>query len=331
MTDTSAPVETFASGRYSKRKRTQITYHLDELDVSDSESDFDTPQAKKRAVATSSRPLPKRKIFPFLNLPAEIRNIIYEYTLTDSSGINLVGVFKHKRRNVERISAKLQAELSQESGWSDSQRMNNGVRKTQEEPAPLVTSLLAVNKQIHQEGVDILYGKNEFIFTDSFALYNFMINLGPNRAKSLRTLRILGWLHGRAMKAYNHSCFSALVWATNITAFHIDSQIGWYRASKYGADQLYRDAFPWMEAVGMAKGKVDAIVDIIKFNEDHFDEHRGRYRWHTATQTSNEEMYAEFKTALRKSLGAQQQRVMAPTTSQTKRAKITKKVTEDEE
>jgi hypothetical protein len=63
-----------------------------------------------------------------------------------------------------------------------------------------------VSKQIHQEAVDTLYGKNEFIFTDSFALYNFMINLGPRGAKHLKTLRLRGWLYGRATKAYNHSC-----------------------------------------------------------------------------------------------------------------------------
>ena len=286
---------------------------------------------QKRAVAISSRPLPKRKIFPFLKLPAEIRNIIYEYTLTDPSGINLVGVFKHKRRNVERISAKLQASLAEGSSWSDAHRMNNSIRNNQEEePAPLVTSLLAVNKQIHQEGVDILYGKNEFIFTDSFALYNFMINLGPSRSKSLRTLRILGWLHGRAMKAYNHSCFAVLVWATNITAFHIDSQIGWYRASKYGADQLYRDAFPWMESVGMAQGKVDAVVDIIKLGEDNFDGRNSYHRYSSQAPKSNDDMYEEFKTALRKSLGAQRQRVIAPT-SQVKRVKVIKRVVDDEE
>jgi hypothetical protein len=38
--------EFFASGRYSKRKRTQITYTMDELDVSDSESDFESAPAK---------------------------------------------------------------------------------------------------------------------------------------------------------------------------------------------------------------------------------------------------------------------------------------------
>jgi hypothetical protein len=51
MTDSTAPAETFASGRYSKRKRTQITYHLDDLDFSDSESDFDSPQAKVRCTS----------------------------------------------------------------------------------------------------------------------------------------------------------------------------------------------------------------------------------------------------------------------------------------
>lgn len=51
MTDINAPVETFASGRYSKRKRTQVTYHLDDLDYSESESDFDAPQAKVRCTS----------------------------------------------------------------------------------------------------------------------------------------------------------------------------------------------------------------------------------------------------------------------------------------
>jgi hypothetical protein len=50
MTDTNAPVETFASGRYSKRKRTQVTFHLKELDFSEPESTFDIPQAKVRRI-----------------------------------------------------------------------------------------------------------------------------------------------------------------------------------------------------------------------------------------------------------------------------------------
>jgi hypothetical protein len=40
--------ETFASGRYSKRKRTQITYTMDEMDFSDTEADFEVIQEKAR-------------------------------------------------------------------------------------------------------------------------------------------------------------------------------------------------------------------------------------------------------------------------------------------
>jgi hypothetical protein len=260
-----------------------------------------------------------------MQLPAEIRNMIYEYALTDPSGINLVGVFKHKRRTVERISVQCQADMSKDSSWSVSFRMNDSIRNQHEEPVPLVPSLLAVNKQIHQEATDILYGKNEFILTDSFALYSFIINLGPSGAKHLKTLRILGWLSGRAMKAYNHSCFAVLVWATNITAFHIDCQIGWHRSSRFGSEQLYRDAFPWMEAVGLAQGKVDAAVDIIKLDETYFmNSRRSYYDSSSQTTESYKKRIDEFKAVLRTSLGAQQKRIMAQPSP--KRTKLAKKV-----
>jgi hypothetical protein len=48
MSEKAASQQTFASGRYSKRKRTQVTYYMDELDVSDSEFDFEGVQAKVR-------------------------------------------------------------------------------------------------------------------------------------------------------------------------------------------------------------------------------------------------------------------------------------------
>lgn len=48
MSNATASADTFASGRYSKRKRTQVTYHLDDLDYSDTESDFESPQTKVR-------------------------------------------------------------------------------------------------------------------------------------------------------------------------------------------------------------------------------------------------------------------------------------------
>jgi hypothetical protein len=248
-----------------------------------------TVDNQKRKAKTVSRPLPKRNIFPFMELPAEIRNMIYTYALTDSSGINLQATFKHKRRTVERISAECQEKLS---GYM---KMSDAVRAEVEEPMPLAPSLLAVSKQIHSEGLDILYG-NEFIFADSFALYAFLINVGPACAKHLKTIRLLGWGWGRAMKAYNHSCFAVLVWATNITAFHVD-------AYTHSAQQLYRDAFPWLEAIGSAKGKADAAVDVLHLSE-------AALRYYHRSNTHEDKVKA-FKAELSKFLDNQQKRVMA--------------------
>jgi hypothetical protein len=50
MSDVAVNEQTFASGRYSKRKRTQVSYHMDEMDVSDSESDFESVQTKVRRI-----------------------------------------------------------------------------------------------------------------------------------------------------------------------------------------------------------------------------------------------------------------------------------------
>lgn len=46
------PTDTFASGRYSKRKRTPISYVMEELEVSDDESEFERPLVKVRKRVT---------------------------------------------------------------------------------------------------------------------------------------------------------------------------------------------------------------------------------------------------------------------------------------
>lgn len=245
--------------------------------------------------------------------------MIYSYALIDPSGIHLVGTFKHRRRTVERISGELHDDLAHGMSWSAA-RINNCAREKFAAPVTLVPALLAVNKQIYQEARDILYN-NEFVFGDSFALYNFMLNISPSGAKQLKYLRIKEWAHGRGMKGYNHSCFAVLVQATNIKSFRFDRLSGWSRDVNGSASQLYRDAFPWLEAVGVAKGKADAAVDVLNYDEDLFDSgywHQGTYR-----SVSGEAKRDQMLDTLRDLLVAQQKRVMAPP----KKKKKTKKVT----
>lgn len=242
-----------------------------------------------------------------MELPSEIRNIIYGYALEDPSGINLVATFRNKRRTVERVSAETQSQISGGTYSYSVRQMNDELRNKREDPVALVPSLLAVCKQIYQESRDILYG-NEFIFADTFALYSLLINLGPAGAKNLKHLRVMEWGHGRATKAYNHSCFAVLVWATNLKILHLDKPSGRARNPKNVADQFYRDAFPWLEAVGMAKGKVDAAVDVLRIDAEEFD--YIYYRQSNQNLLSAEEKRDQFLGALAKLLGAQQKRVM---------------------
>jgi hypothetical protein len=237
--------------------------------------------------------------------------MIYSYTLSDPSGIHLVGCFKNTRRTVERISAETQADISSSRHYYAASTMNNDVRAKHEDPVVLVPALLAVNKQIHQESHSILYA-NEFVFPNGFALYNFMLNLGPSGAKYLKKLRLLHWDYSRTMKTYNHSCFAVLVWATNLAKLSVPTN---------SASQLYRDAFPWMEAVGAAKGKVDAALDALSINGDSLE----RSSWNTRAVSAPKSLEA-FRARLEVLLGAQQKRVMATTT--TKKRKIASSVGE---
>ncbi|KAI2484008.1 hypothetical protein Ptr902_02948 [Pyrenophora tritici-repentis] len=306
----SASTDTFASGRYSKRNRAQITYEMDNVHASDEDSDFESLPVKKKHKTKSTKPsaekpLPKHKIFPFMQLPAEIRNIIYEYTLTDPLGISFIATIHNRRRQTQRISAALQRRMSEGSYYRTKNTISTDTDTQDEEPAPLVPALLAVCKQMHSEGKDILYG-NDFVFADSFALYSFMINLGTSGAKNMKKITLRGWLDGRATKAYNHSCFAALLPATNLTSVVIETPGSYSSQPKRIAHQLYRDAFPWLEAVAAAKGKVDAALDVLQLGDGFF-----RQPWGRQSQSSDRKAKTkEFMTELGKLLRAQHMRVM---------------------
>jgi hypothetical protein len=105
----------------------------------------------------------------------------------------------------------------------------------------------------------------------------------------------------------------------NIKTLRIDRLSGWNRDPKGSASKLYRDAFPWLEAVGVAKGKADAAVDMLDFNEELFDYHY--YHQNVQRTVSGEEKRDQFLESMRHLLVAQQKRVMAPAKKKTKKAK----------
>ncbi|KAF2790662.1 hypothetical protein K505DRAFT_250696 [Melanomma pulvis-pyrius CBS 109.77] len=301
MSQQQTPQEPATSARYSKRKRVQINYYEGASDTDDAvdsrfEDSENESQDLKQKPAHSSKPLPKRKIFPFLKLPAEIRNVIYGYCLADPRGVYLFSTTKDRRRTVRRASTYYMEHIyhrqlyglrqhddrqQPEHWWRfilDNTTEDSELKDFLMRWVSLAPSLLATNKQISAEGRDILYG-NEFKMDDTMALHSFMVDIGPRMASLLTRVTLRAWDMGRGVhKAYNHACFCMLTSATNIQKFTIEGPVSLRYNPKGIACQLYRDGFPWLEAVGIAKGKVDAAVDLIHLTQSTLSRGRRNYR-----------------------------------------------------
>jgi hypothetical protein len=248
-----------------------------------------------------SKPLPKRKIFPFNSLPAELKNTIYNHALTDPNGVFLISKLKHYRRIVKRdvfngtnYGHYGRRRYAQPQPASDSDSDSASVTLP-----TLVPNLLVLNHQIYSEAQPILYGSNEFILEDTTALYRFLANIGPRNAAVLVDVTIKGWGQSKAHKALNHPAFTLLASAVNLRRLHLDCRIGWYGSPTRLAMQVYRDAFHWLEAVGSAKGKWDAALQVIEVHEENFN---GCAYRHVSVQTkpSYEEQMEVFRNELRK-------------------------------
>jgi hypothetical protein len=101
------------------------------------------------------------KALPFLNLPREVRDQIYSYALLAPSNV------KPEPRPIYLLSLE---PLS----WK-----------------PPTPGLCLVNKQLHDEGIEILYGKNTFCFQNPGELLRFEDQIGDQNRDLMHSLEIL--------------------------------------------------------------------------------------------------------------------------------------------
>ena len=90
-----------------------------------------------------------------------------------------------------------------------------------------------------------------------------------------------------------------LVDAVNLRRFELDCEIFWRSEPKRTAKQVYRDGFHWLEAVGAAKGKCDAAVEIVDISDECLI--RGYYLGGEREQTLDE-LREQFRAELRRLL-----------------------------
>jgi hypothetical protein len=143
---------------------------------------------------------------------------------------------------------------------------------------------------------------NAFVLEDTTALHSFLATIGPRNSVLLADVTIKAWGYSKAHKALNHPAFTLLVNAVNLRRLHLDCRLHWRSNPKSVAMQVYRDGFHWLEAVGVAKGKFDAAVEIIELLPDSLNS-----RWYGAgsggpAKPSHEEQMKLFRNELTKLL-----------------------------
>ncbi|KAL1643305.1 hypothetical protein SLS58_004976 [Diplodia intermedia] len=102
--------------------------------------------------------------FPFMKLPRQVRDMIYSHAMTYKPFPNLeeepfdsVHISLDRRSNPVRILLDWNSSKLKPNGWR-----SGGFRWSES----LTPGLLRINRQIHQEAVQILYGRNKFDLED---------------------------------------------------------------------------------------------------------------------------------------------------------------------
>ena len=242
-----------------------------------------------------------------MELPAELRNKIYEHCLIDYKCIYLRSRQRKHRNYVVRSPMEKSFHWSGRivnpcSGARRRQIANAKAQGSATAIAALVVSILLISKQIFNEASPMLYAQSIHV-TDTHTLLLFLAQLTPRCASMLRNINIHSWGPSRGVKGVNFSAMFLLAvsGATNLERltfdFALSSSFVYYGcrggSAPPGPERLarmvYRNCYPWLDAVAAAKGDRNAGVDVLKMNNYNFHAYV-EYRRSTG---GGKEVYAE--------------------------------------
>lgn len=225
-----------------------------------------------------------------MELPPELRDMIYEMALTDVNGISIAAKTKAYRRGICRSPIY-------------DQYHGSGHEIAPKERS-LVPNILAVSKQIQNEASNILYGQR-LVFDDTDALHRFLAVIGLRNQQRLLYIDLTEFCTGRNTRALNHCAFMSLAGAMNLKTLRLNSSHWYYSSAKGFARGLYCDSHFFLEAYGAANGRKDAAIDILQLDDGRFDSFSSSYRTGAVVKKAyGEEARVEFRAELCRLLGA---------------------------
>ncbi|KAF2664266.1 hypothetical protein BT63DRAFT_460571 [Microthyrium microscopicum] len=293
--------------RYPKRMRSAISYtETDDLSESEvayeskDDVDFEAPVKKQKKASNvrkahaladdklTDEQKRQRAIFPFLRLPGEIRNEIYQWCLCVDGGQPIKihsPPIKYPGR-VSYITAKQKALVSEQSGHSN---------KTESRPKYLLVPhlmprILLLNLQINQEATPFLY-QNRFIFSTTRALHAFLVKVGKNNCNHLRNIAICRLSRKDRVSRYDiFMTLQQLTTCTNVQSIDMDpflESLEWNRFNvtlngnlsdgsvevelKAFAEHFWAATSHWFRAVALAKRNIFAGLQILVFADDSLE------------------------------------------------------------
>jgi hypothetical protein len=179
---------------------------------------------KKLKAQPTKEKLPKSKIFPFMSLPAELRNRIYEIALQDQDH-HINSRMHYHRRIAYRISVRefktLNINYPNRSCWKRWRTpLPTKCAATGEEIldpvcVQLAPVLLRVSRQIYHEAIFYLYS-SPIVCLDMQALHAFLTMIGPRRRAMLRDVEVTEWGTTAAHKSLNFPAISLLADAVKL-------------------------------------------------------------------------------------------------------------------
>ncbi|KAJ4367073.1 hypothetical protein N0V83_007603 [Neocucurbitaria cava] len=137
-----------------------------------------------------STPAPETTTSPFLRLPIELRRLVYQHVLPHTTTFDVRQQYPpYSAAPKTAVSLTFIRQKNGDGAW----RMQKTASRVERETGHDIvwkrgrTNLLAVNRQIHEEAVDMLYGENTFVIDVTFDSINFRYrwrtrsDLTPNR------------------------------------------------------------------------------------------------------------------------------------------------------
>lgn len=134
-----------------------------------------------------------------MELPAELKNQIYDLAVRDENGIFLISKTKAYRHTVQRSKPYGYEEPGgggRRSHYHLSYRIDQQTNTDPEPPPPaaFLPNILRLNHEIYAETQPILYGKNAFTVEDTTAMHGFLAQIGE-RISTLLMSCSLGRMH----------------------------------------------------------------------------------------------------------------------------------------